>query len=341
MIKILTIDGGGIRGILPGELLHKLERIIQKKTNNDNAKIGDYFDMIAGTSTGGILTTFLLCPGDDGKAKYHAKDAVELYIKNGDQIFHKSLMHSITSLGGIIEEKYPAVNLENILKENLGEDLWLSDLIKPCLLPSYDIQNRRTMFFNQFDAVRNEHYDFKVWEIARATSAAPTYFETAKISSKTGNEYALVDGGVFANNSSICAYVEAREHFKNENGRGVSAKDIFMVSLGTGSAEKPYMYNKAKGWGAAEWLKPIIDIMMSGSAETVDYQLKHVFDSEDVPHQYFRIEPTLGAADVDMDNVKEQNLQALKLAGEKSALAFEDKLNTIADVLIQEHHQIA
>lgn len=335
MIKILTIDGGGIRGILPGQVLTRLERIIQKRTGNDDAKIGDYFDMIAGTSTGGILTSFLLCPGPDGKAKYHAREAVSVYLDQGDDIFKKSFGHTIKSVGGIMDEKYPAENLERILKDKLGENLMLADLIKPCLITSYDIENRRSMFFNQMEAVENKHYNFKVWEVARATSAAPTYFEAAKVTSETGNSYSLIDGGVFANNPALCAYVEAREHFKNKEGKSVSAKDVFMVSLGTGSVEKPYMYDKAKDWGVAQWLKPLVDIMMSGSSETVDYQLKHIFDSENVKNQYVRIEPNMGAADVDMDNARPDNLQALKLAGEKSSNMFEDKLEYIADQLIK------
>lgn len=335
MFRILTIDGGGIRGILPGQLLVKLEEVIQSKTGNKSAKIGDYFDLVAGTSTGGILSTFILCPGKDGKAKYHAKEVVNLYIEKGDDIFHKSIGRTIKSIGGIADEKYSAKNLESILKEKLGEEVMLANLISPCLIPSYDIENRKAMFFNQFEAAKDPNYNFKLWEIARATSAAPTYFEPKKIKNESGDEFNLIDGGVFANNPALCAYVETREHFKNEAGKNRTAKDMFMVSIGTGSVEKPYMYDKAKNWGIAEWLKPLVDIMMSGSSETVDYQLKHIFDSEGVRNQYVRIEPIMGAADTSIDNVKKDNLKALKLAGEKSAKLFEKQLDLIADQLIK------
>ena len=334
MIRILTIDGGGIRGILPGQILTKLEEIIQNKSGNASAKIGDYFDMIAGTSTGGILTAFLLCPGFDGKAKYTAKEAVSTYIEQGGDIFEKSFGHSIVSAGGITDEKYQATNLENILREKLGADLWLSSLLKPCLITAYDIENRKATFFNQADAALPKN-NFKVWEIARATSAAPTYFEAAQITSEEGKKFTLVDGGVFANNPALCAYAEARKYFTKILNKNISAKDIFMVSLGTGSIEKPYMYDSAKDWGVAQWIKPLVDIMMSGSSETIDFQLKHIFDSEDVPQQYIRIEPGMGASDQDMDSVSEVNLHALKLAGENSANRYKDKLEFIADELIQ------
>jgi len=340
MIKILTIDGGGIRGILPGQLLTRLESLLKEKSGDENAKIGDYFDMIAGTSTGGILTAFLLCPDDNGKAKYTAKEAVATYLDKGDEIFHNTIRNKIRTAGGVLDEKYKANNLEEILKEKLGENLWLSQLIKPCLVTSYDIENRRATFFNKFDADKSDRYDFKAWEVCRATSAAPTYFETALIKNKEGEKFSMIDGGVFANNPALCAYVEARQHFKNDLGNHISAKDIFMVSLGTGSVEKPYMYDKAKNWGLAQWVKPLVDIMMAGSAETIDFQLKHIFESEDVSDQYVRIEPNMGASDVDMDNASKENLQALKLAGESSANTNMDELEAIADQLIKNHKAV-
>ena len=336
MIKILTIDGGGIRGVLPGQILTKLEYKLAEALGNPHAKIGDYFDMIAGTSTGGILTAFLLCPGEDGKAKYTAKEAVSIYLEKGSEIFESSLSKVITSGAGLLDEKYDVGNLEKILKEKLGEDTWLSDLIKPCLITAYDVESRRAFFFNQFEANEKQAYNFKAWEIARATSAAPTYFQAAKIKNYQGDSFALIDGGVFANNPALCAYVEARNNFKKANDKSISAKDIFLVSLGTGSIKKPYMYNHVKDYGVAQWVKPLVDIMMSGSAETVDFQLKNIFESEGVLNQYVRIEPNMGASDNEMDNVSAENLQALKVAGEDSAAQFEDRLDYIVEQLIKE-----
>lgn len=334
MKRILSIDGGGIRGILPGQILARLEEIIKEKTGEVDAKIGDYFDLIAGTSTGGILATFLLCPDENGRAKYDAKTAVDVYIKRGGEIFSRSLIHGLKSLGGIAEEQYEKANLEHILKSYLGEELWLKDLVSPCLITAYDIENRKSHFFNQMDT-KKASYNFRVWEVARATSAAPTYFEPAKITNEIGEAFTLIDGGVFANNPSLCAYVEARQNFHSSDGDKASAKDLYMVSLGTGSVEKPYMYNKAKSWGVAMWLKPLVDIMMSGSSETVDFQLQNIFASENVSDQYVRIEPPIGSADVQMDNVKPENIQALKVAGMRAADNYQEKLEQVADELIR------
>jgi len=333
MIKILTIDGGGIRGVLPSKLLTRIEEIIQKNTGDNNAKIGDYFDMISGTSTGGILSLFLLCSNEKGNAKYTAKEAVENYLEHGPKIFEKSTDVSTQSNGEIIGQKYSTDNLESFLKNKFGDELWLSDLIKPCLITSYDIENNKVLLFNQFNS-KNPNYDFKVWQVARATSAAPTYFETAKITSRNGKMYSLIDGGVFAYNPSLCAYVEAKKHFKQLKGKFVSAKDIFMVSLGTLSSEKPKILENANFWDVSQWLKYLTDIMMSGSAETVDHQLQYIFESENSSEQYIRLEPNMGSSEFDMDCVTKENLKALNIAGKNSAKIFEDKLNYIAEKLV-------
>lgn len=99
-IRILSIDGGGIRGILPGTILAQLEKILQRLDGGSNRKIGDYFDMIAGTSTGGILSCLYLMPGENGMAKYTAAEALDLYLTNGHTIFDRTLKEKILSMGG-------------------------------------------------------------------------------------------------------------------------------------------------------------------------------------------------------------------------------------------------
>src|SRR5438309_1904674 len=103
-IKILSIDGGGIRGIIPGVILTYLEKRLQVLTGTEQ-KIGDYFDLVACTSTGGILTCLYLMPGADGKAKYSAQDAVQLYLKEGQQIFSKTGFERIVGLYDLFAPK--------------------------------------------------------------------------------------------------------------------------------------------------------------------------------------------------------------------------------------------
>jgi len=321
LTRILSIDGGGIRGIIPGQILVHLEKELQKQDNNPKAKLADYFDMIAGTSTGGILTCIYLCPDKNSQKtpRFDAQQAVNLYMDRGDDIFDISLWQRITSGAGVLDEKYSADELEEALMDYLG-DLELSQLIKPCLITSYDIRNRRAHFFTQHDAKVSDSHNFFVREVARATSAAPTYFEAAKVKAMDNTTYPLIDGGVFANNPTLCAYAEARNINFGTGKVKPTAKDMFILSIGTGTVDKPYYYRNAKDWGLVQWIKPIIDIMMSGVSETVDYQLKNIFDAVEKKDQYTRFEPSLGKAKSEMDDASLENLNALKEAGEEFAV---------------------
>ncbi len=315
-VKILSIDGGGIRGILPGVILKRLEESLQRLDNNSELKLSDYFDFIAGTSTGGILSCLYLMPDDKGKPKYSAEEAVDLYIKHGSEIFDRTLFRRITSGDGIIHEKYSDHAIYKLFEEYFGDET-LDNLVKPCLITSYDITDRRSVFFTSVDAKADNIYNFKVKDVARATSAAPTYFQPAHIKSMSDQLYTLIDGGMFANNPALCAYAEARKiNFGSIN--KPSAKDMIIVSLGTGSVRKQYHYDKFRSAGEIEWLEPVIDILMSGSSETVDYQLRQMYLTLDNPADqadYYRLEPGLKEACSEMDIATTDNINNLYQAG--------------------------
>ncbi|MEZ5196243.1 MAG: patatin-like phospholipase family protein [Bacteroidales bacterium] len=334
LTRILSIDGGGIRGIIPGQILVHLEKKLQELDKNPKARIADYFDMIAGTSTGGILTCIYLCPDekDPKRPRFSADDAVDLYFERGDEIFDISLLQKIKSGAGLLDEKYAADELEEALNDYM-KDLKLSELIKPCLVTSYDIRRRKAHFFTQHDT-KGGAQDFYVRDVARATSAAPTYFEVARAKSMTNIHYPLIDGGVFVNNPAMCAYAEARKVNFGKLKNKPTAGNMFILSLGTGNIDTPYYYKNAKDWGVVEWLKPLLDIMMSAVSETVDYQLRQIYDAVGKPNQYIRIEPELGNASSAMDNAEKENLFALKEAGNEAAEKHKDNLEYIAKTLI-------
>ncbi len=333
LIKILSIDGGGIRGIIPGQVLVTLEEKLRAKSGTDK-KLAEYFDLIAGTSTGGILSCILLCPSKENpdKPRFSANEAVQLYLEHGDQIFHRSIWQRIGRAGGLWNEKYSSHHLESILLDKL-KHIHLSELIRPCLITAYEINKRYAHFFTQHDAVRDESYDFLVKDVARATSAAPTYFEVAKIKSMTKEAYYLVDGGVFANNPALCAYAEARSMKFNTGRDHPTAAEMTILSLGTGTYEKPYTYQKTRRWGMIRWIKPIIDIMMSGVAETVDHQLGEIYDAVGKKEQYLRIDPSLEVA-IDMDDASSSSINQLKEIGVNAALANDAELEEFAERLI-------
>ncbi len=143
LFTILSIDGGGIRGIIPAMILAEIER----RTGH---RIAQMFDLIAGTSTGGVLALGLTIPQsiDVERPKYRASQLVSFYEKDGKEVFH-SFWQNITSLHGLLEEKYPSERFEKILKRYMGEDTRLSDALTEVLITSYEIESCRPFFFTR------------------------------------------------------------------------------------------------------------------------------------------------------------------------------------------------
>src|ERR671916_836359 len=134
MQKVLSIDGGGIRGIIPAIVLAEIERRTGKR-------IAEMFDLVAGTSTGGILALGLTKPGQDGKPEYSAKKLIELYETEGDKIFSMSVWHRVHSGWGLAEEKYPSESIEEVAKLYFG-DVALWQAHKEVRVTAYEIEKR-------------------------------------------------------------------------------------------------------------------------------------------------------------------------------------------------------
>ncbi len=320
-IHILSIDGGGIRGVLPAAILTEIE-------NRTGKRICELFDIIAGTSTGGILAVGLTVPGEDGKTpKFTAEELGALYDKEGGKIFEQSFLQKVGSIG---DNAFGHKNIEALLKEYFG-DAKLSDALTQVIVTSYEIEKRKTFYFNSRLAKESASEDFLVREVARATSAAPTYFEPTKVG-PLGNQFALVDGGVYANNPSMLAYVEAKTQYDlakaaKPKPRGrvrqigsapVAARSVeepfMMLSLGTGSSQKPYLYDDAKDWGLVGWVRPIVDILMQGVSETVDFQMRCLLPPrvEDNTRRYYRLSTKLQPEHGDMSDASPEMISALK-----------------------------
>lgn len=340
--RILSLDGGGLRGIIPAQILKAVEQKLQDFTGNIDAKIVDYFDLIAGTSAGGILTCLYLYPDSENptRPRYSAQDAYNFLRNHGSQIFQSSKEDAWKNPGGLIDEKYSEKAFEQLARD-VFQNLKLSELLKPCLITSYDIERRKALFFTQHNAKLNVSADYFVRDVLRATSAAPTFFEVAQIQALDQEYYTCIDGGVFANNPALCAYAEARHTFNREFNidhryeTGPTAKEMVILSLGTGDIKKKYFYEEAKDWGKIQWLNPLFDIIMTAGAETVDYQMKQMFDAINKPDQYLRIDPVLSDKRVlPMDDASESNLKAISELGEQLAEGNSQKLDDWVQFLL-------
>lgn len=304
---ILSIDGGGIRGVIPATILAYLESRLQTKLNNNSVRIADFFDLFAGTSAGAILTTLYLLPNEvTGRPCYSAQEIQTLYKDLGPKIFKRTFVHKIKSGFGLFSSLYPHKELEKFASDIFAENT-VNVLLKDFLISSYDIERRKALFFSKVSVRKyGSSATYKIKDILRAATAAPTYFSPALIYDAAKTHRHLIDGGVFANNPSMCAYVEAIKLWP-----GVMPKDEFILSLGTGKVEIPYLYKKMVKLGVVGWLLPIIDILMSSVSEVVDYQTQQIFTLNGVQDNYKRIEPPLLNADSRMDNASPKNIRAL------------------------------
>jgi patatin-like phospholipase/acyl hydrolase len=339
-IRILSIDGGGIRGIISCVILKYIEEQLQKH-DNPNAKIGDYFDLIAGSSTGGLITALLLFPDGHKNAKYSVEEALNLYAKNGEKIFEVSFFEHLLNPFGLLKEKISDKNLEKQLLD-VFDALELKDMAKPCLITSYDITARKALLFtshNAHEPIKN----FYVKDVCRATAAAPTYFEPAQIYSIYKQKYTLIDGGVYANNPALCAYAEARKIefskvLKNKQKPDFpSVNDMIIVSVGTGSVLKPYKFEEFDNVGKVKWIAPLIDILLSANVETVDYQLQKMFETLGNRNRenYHRLMPTLFHSSTEMDETSPENIQNLIQDGLTFINKNQEELDKIVKKIIR------
>lgn len=317
LYKILSIDGGGIRGLIAGLILVEIEKRTGKA-------ISELFDLIAGTSTGGILALGLTVPDEStGKAKYSAQDISQLYQHKGPLIFQRNFKSWL----GVFDEKYSSRGIETLLDEYFGE-IELKSALTELLITSYDFQRKRQPFFfksrrAQIDPQRN----FKMKFVARATSAAPTYFEPFKLITTPVEYHSLLDGGIFANNPAMCAFAEAMKFHPQA--------DILMVSLGTGARTVEIVYEKAINWGLLEWVRPLIYLMMNGNNETVDYQLREIFSAREGSAYYrFQIDLPHDPDIQELDNVSPANIRNLEKLAEQLIHNENNKLNEICDQLV-------
>lgn len=318
MVSILSIDGGGIRGIIPSIFLIEFERRTGKP-------ICELFDLIAGTSTGGILASTLTLPNRYGKPKYSAEQVCSAYFEHGGDIFHRSVLRSGITLGGLVSPKYSPSGLESMLKKYLG-DKRLHTTLTEILITAYDMASSSPWFFKTSFAKNHRAPvdDPLLTQVVRATTAAPTYFPPL-----TMEGHCLVDGGVFASNPALCAYAQARNMFPEE-------KEFLLVSLGTGLQVHNRPCSKIKNWGIAEWAVPISAIMLNSSSASVDYQMRALLGNEN----YVRFQVQLDDVDTGMDYVSNKNMRKLEAIAQQAVRQESATIDRLCSTLKNREHTV-
>ncbi|MCW8985381.1 MAG: patatin-like phospholipase family protein [Thermoanaerobaculales bacterium] len=280
--RILSIDGGGIRGIVTAVLMQRLQ------ATPGLERFLDKVDLVAGTSTGGLLAL--------GIARGLGLDEIrDLYVNDGPDIFDDSWLDDLLDLGKLRGADYKIAPMRRVFKKVLGEETTLGQLRKRVLITAFDMDNedeeelKRTWkpkLFHNFPGDGNDRSRL-AYKVGMYTAAAPTYFPSVD---------GFIDGGVFANNPAMCALAQTQD----KRYRPTPLLDrVELLSLGTGTSLF-YIRGKTLDWGYAQWIKPLISLMLDGISGIADYQCQQM-----LRNRYHRLAPVFPPdVSIPMDEVK-------------------------------------
>lgn len=295
MKKILSIDGGGMKGLFSATLLAEVEK-------NAGIRICEYFDLIAGTSTGAIIAAALALG-------MPAKKIQQLYLEKAKVIFPPQRWRFLRQIFG---GKYNEKALKKVLVEEFGEKK-IGDCVTRLLIPAFNITTYHPQVFKTSHAT-DLRYDYKkaVWDVLMATTAAPTYFVPHK--TEWG---AYIDGGIGANNPSALAVVEGISKL------GWEKEEIRLLSIGctprainhTDGEEKMGVVNVGK----------LINLFMDGESQYSNNIAKFLLGEE----QIIRISPNISTQRATLDSNDKIALEKLVSSGLETAQNDFDKINTM------------
>ncbi len=282
--NILSLDGGGIRGLILLQQLVVLEQKLGKP-------LCEVFNLISGTSTGGIIAVLL-------SLGYTAEELLNFYIVHGEKIFNKKWYRL-----GIFRPKYDDEYFNFIIKEYI-KDLTLKDVKCDVLIVGYNVSTMDKIIFKSRKAKVDDKYNYSLFDVIRSTAAAPSFFKPHKIADQL-----YVDGGLVINNPSLVSYIEAINY-------DIKYNKINLISFSTGTKEKPLSKKIIKG-GLIRWVSPTVDILLTEQAQTTDYFLNSIFLKE--KGNYLRCNSFIDKSSGKIDDVSKKNIENMIADGQTSA----------------------
>ncbi|HUX49870.1 MAG TPA: patatin-like phospholipase family protein [Spirochaetia bacterium] len=327
MVTVLTIDGGGIRGLLPAIVLREIRRRLANL--QEHRPFFRLFDLIAGTSTGALIALALSLPNESGAERFAVTDLVELYERRGTEIFPPSFRSALHTAVQAFRHKYSAEPFERLLLDVFGEES-LQSAATNLLITSFDTEAMQPhcmkRHLNRRDWV--DDADYYMRDVARASAAAPTYFPPAHIGpiGDAEKKFSLIDGAMFANNPSGLAYVESTKIYPEES-------EFLILSLGTGDPQQGYRYEEVHSWGYLEWVNPmkgfpIGAIMSAGQSEAVSHQLGRMSGV-----RYVRLNVPLNGCAMAMDDASARNLSCLASLADRMIEQYDESIDEICRLL--------
>jgi len=294
-VRVLCIDGGGMRGIVPATFIDALETMSGKP-------VTELFDLFVGASTGALLALGLNVPDANGRQKYSARDIVRLYDESGPIIFNKK-KGIFGWVAGITKPSYDPFGFEELLARYFGETA-LSDAIRHVAVPAIHLEEMQMEIFTRRAARRSPNDDFTMGSLVRAATAAPTFFPAATISSLNGARTGTyLDAATSTNNPGLIGFAEA--------GIIKPSDDVVMVSLGTGRISKPIDAMNARNWGELGWVQAVFDLQNDAQSSYTDRVMADLM-LDPVHDTFFRFQIGLREMPVAMDETRKDHLEDLK-----------------------------
>ena len=332
--RVLSIDGGGIRGIIPLVFLGYIE----KRTGCPSHVL---FDVFAATSTGTIIATTLTTPKlttakkdrKNGKAVRYptAAQILKVYEREGKKVFSHDLWWQIKTLWGLNGPLYPDKNFNAYLK-NLFGNATLADIPSNILITAFDLYSYTPVVFSSTKARQDSAHNFYINTIIRGATAAESYFAPLPIKNiEKTKKYLPVDAGIYVNNPLMLGIAEVQSKHPNSSYQ--------ILSLGTGRSSAPSTKG-IKSWGLVSWLKHLVAISHQGQSHMVHKTAMEILSRED-PIRYgdfLRLEVSLPASHMGMADASAKNIKALKQIAQEKIKRERDKINAFIDRLLPPPH---
>ncbi|HUX13343.1 MAG TPA: patatin-like phospholipase family protein [Spirochaetia bacterium] len=328
MVTILSVDGGGIRGLMPVRVLDEIRRRLE--ASGSRTPLAGLFDLVAGTSAGAIVALGITVTNPAGEPRYTPRDILELYERRGTEIFPVSFRSMLQTAVQAVRFKYAPTGLCRVLSETFG-DATLRDAASYLLITSFDTEAMQPHCMKHLPerCEPSDRSNYRMRDAARASSAAPTYFPPARISpiGDPNRQFTLVDGAVFANNPAGLAFVEATKIFPDES-------EFVVFSLGTGDPQQGYSYGEIRRWGYVEWVNPakgfpIGAIMSAGQSEAVSHQLRRIGGV-----RYIRINTPLNGCSPAIDDAGPKNIDCLRRQSDVMISSHDAEIDQICRILV-------
>jgi len=313
MVKILSVDGGGIKGVIAVTILDA----IQKKMNYDKP-LHEKVDIITGTSTGGLIACALTAPDENGKPKFGTRDLIKIYRDLGETVFSSSICHKIKTLWGLVGPRFPLSGLDKVLEQKLGKTK-ISDALTEVIVCTYDLLTRSPVIFGSKDPVLGQA---SMKEASLGTASVPSYFPSVKVDSIPGN-YNLIDGGIFAVNPALCALAYVKERDPEAT--------VSVISIGNGNYNQKWKYKDTKDWGMLQWAFPVTDVIIDSSSDAINFQTESVCKASG--GKYLRLQFDIPESLNDMADASAENIENLRLAAQKYVDENPEMIDAAVEIL--------